>query len=338
MTSAAPYPRLLGDVGGTGARFGWVQARGAGITNFAAYLCADFDSLEAVIARYLADRHRPQPAACAIGIAGSIVGDRVAMTNRAWTFSASAMQRRLGLERLLLVNDFAALARGLPTLQQADLQVVGTVAQADAGTAGAPLALVGPGTGLGVSGLLATRGGFMPLTGEGGHASLCAQDALQDRVVALLRAQFGHVSAERVLSGSGIVNLYRASCVFAGRQPEPLEPAEITRRAGAGDDPGCREALELFFCFLGSFAGDLVLTLGARAGVYLAGGIVPRLGDAIERSRFRACFEAKGRFRAYLASVPTWVIQDPSSLAMRGANLALDADKDTGTESSAARS
>ncbi|MGH8797226.1 MAG: glucokinase [Caldimonas sp.] len=326
MTSPAPYPRLLGDVGGTRARFGWVEARGAEITNFAAYLCADFDSLEAVIARYLADRQRPQPAACAIGIASSIVGDRVAMTNRAWTFSASAMQQRLGLERLLLVNDFAALARGLPTLRHADLQGVGTVARTHAGAAGAPFALVGPGTGLGVSGLLATRRGFIPLTGEGGHASLSAQDALQDRVVALLRAQFGHVSAERVLSGGGIVNLYRASCEFAGRQTEALEPAEITRRAGEGGDPACREAVELFFGFLGSFAGDLALTLGARAGVYLAGGIVPRLGDSIERSRFREHFEAKGRFRTYLASIPTWVIRDPSSLAMRGANLALNAE------------
>jgi glucokinase len=192
--------------------------------------------------------------------------------------------------------------------------------------ANAPLGLVGPGTGLGVSGLLvAPGGGSVPVVGEGGHVSLSAADAVEDSVIAILRRRFGHVSAERALSGPGLVNLYAASCELGGRPIEALEPVEVTERARLGNDAGCRQAIDLFFAFLGSVAGDLALTLGARGGVYVAGGIVAQLGDEVTNSAFRERFEAKGRYSGYLARIPTAVVVDASGLALRGADAALDA-------------
>ena len=188
----------------------------------------------------------------------------------------------------------------------------------------APLALLGAGTGLGVSGLLPVAGGFVPVVGEGGHVSLGGANADEDRVIALLRDRFGHVSAERVLSGAGLVNLYQARCELAGVAAEALGAPEVGARALQGTDAQCRAAVEQFFDFLGHVAGDVALTLGARGGVYIGGGIVPQLGDWISRSRFRERFEAKGRFRAYLAQIPVKVVVATGAPALRGANQALD--------------
>ena len=178
--------------------------------------------------------------------------------------------------------------------------------------AGAPLAVLGPGSGLGVSGLIPSPGGgWSPLAGEGGHVSLAPADDRESEVLARMRRRFGPVSAERALSGPGLVNLYHAVCELEGRDPAPLPPAEVTGAALAGSCPLCREALELFAAFLGAVAGDLALTLGARGGVYLAGGIAPRLGDFLEDSAFRRRFVEKGPQRGYLAPVPTFLITHP---------------------------
>jgi glucokinase len=317
--AGAPYPRLVGDVGGTHARFGWVREAGCSVEHLGTYACNAYVGLEAVIAHYLTEQGRPHPASCAIGIATPVMGDTVAMTNRDWKFSVNGVQRRLGVERFIVLNDFVALALALPDLLQEELERVGGgVAVGDA-----PLALLGPGTGLGVSGVLPSPGGEVPVVGEGGHATLCACDATEDRVLSILRGWFGHVSAERALSGAGLVNLYRAACELGKRSPDSLSPSEVTGRALSGDDQ-CRVAVALFFGFLGTVAGDLALTLGARGGVYIAGGIVPQLGDWIARSNFRERFEAKGRLRPYLANIPTWVIAGSGSPALRGANRALD--------------
>jgi glucokinase len=321
MVTGAPYPRLVGDIGGTHARLGWVQDAGSGITEVEAFLCDDQAGLDAIVSRYLSAHGLATPRSGAIGIAAPVGGDIVAMTNRDWTFSISDMQRRLGLDRLLVINDYAALAHALGGLQPTEVRRVG------GGTAveNAPLALLGPGTGLGVSGLLVAPGGRVPVVGEGGHVSLSAADDREARVVAILRRRFGHASAERALSGPGLVNLYAASCELGGRPVEPLQPEDISERARLGSDSDCRQAVDLFFGFLGSVAGDLALTLGARGGVYIAGGIVVQLGDLIAASSLRERFEAKGRYRAYLERIPTLAILDASGLALRGANAALDA-------------
>lgn len=319
--AAAPYPRLLADVGGTHARLARVEAPGEALGRIATVDCDAHPGLESVVERYLAEQRLPPPRAVAIGIATPVLGDEVAMTNRPWRFSIAELRQRWSLERLLVMNDFAALARGLPSARSGELRTVG----GGVARAGEPIALVGPGTGLGVAGLLNSPAGPVPVVGEGGHATLAAADAAEERILGWLRAEFGHVSAERVLSGAGIVNLHRACRALAGKPREELDAAAITARALAGSDPACVEAVDRFFAFLGSFAGNLALTLGARGGVFVAGGIVPRLIERIDGSPFRQRFEAKGRFATYLEAIATQVVLDTATLALRGADAALDA-------------
>lgn len=316
------YPRLVGDIGGTNARLAWQGSPGAPITDVVALPCAAHASLEAAMRHYLDTLGRPAPRWCAIGIANPIVGDQVRMTNHSWSFSIEAMRRSLGFERFLVINDFTALALALPVLAPSDLRAVGGGQAVPL----APLGLLGPGTGLGVSGLLPARGEqrAVPLNGEGGHVTLAATDRLEEDVIRCLRERFGHASAERAVSGPGLVNLYQAVCRVRGQAPSELDPAGITGRDAAGEDPACTATVDLFFAFLGTTAGNLALSLGARGGMYIGGGIVPRLGERILHSPFRERFEAKGRFRAYLQGIPTWVLQAGVSPALIGASRALD--------------
>lgn len=321
MNSTAGYPRLVADVGGTHARFAWLAEPGDPLAHRASYRVADHAGLREAIEHYLHEQRLPRPARAAVGIANPVTGDRVHMTNHDWGFSIAELQRALGLERLLVINDFTALALALPLLGPDDRRAVGGPGEpAEA----APIALLGPGTGLGVSGLIRPPGGgWVPLTGEGGHVTLAAADEREDAVLAVLRRRFGHVSAERALSGPGLANLYQAVCELAGKQASPLDAPAITQAALRHADPHCVAALELFCAFLGTVAGNLALTLGARGGVYIGGGIVPRLGDWFDGSSFRERFEAKGRFREYLEGIPTWVILAESP-GLRGAARALD--------------
>jgi glucokinase len=333
------HPRLLADIGGTNARFAWQAAPGAPLVHGATLPCAAHESLEAAVRHYLQTQGLPVPAGCAIGIANPVTGDPVQMTNHHWSFSASALRRGLGLERLAVVNDFTALALALPLLTRDDLHLIG----GGEAVAGAPMALIGPGTGLGVSGLMPAGmgagaaaseegapeagragGARLPLQGEGGHVTLAATDALQEAVLRLLRKRFGHASAERALSGPGLVNLYEAACELSERRVLMTTPAEVLAGSRRDDCPACTTAVQLFCQFLGSVAGNLALTLGARGGVYIGGGIVPRMVRELEHSGFRAQFEAKGRFRDYLRSIPVFVIDAPESPALRGAGRALD--------------
>ena len=317
----APFPRLLGDVGGTHARFGVVASPGGGVSGIRELAGDDHASLEAAIESYLRETAAPSPASCAIAIAAPVNGDRVSMTNRDWSFSIEALRVRLGVERMLVLNDFTALALALPTLSADELEAVG----AGEAVAGAPVALIGPGTGLGVGGLIFAGARALPITSEGGHVTLSAEDEREERVIAALRREFGHPSAERALSGNGLVNLYRFACAEAKRAPLPFAPEEVTAHALAGSDRACAEAVELFFSLLGGVAGNLGLTLAATGGVFIGGGIVAQLGDWIHRSSFRVRFESKGRRQPYLSSIPVWLIKAASPPALRGANVALDA-------------
>ena len=318
---SAPFPRLLGDVGGTHARFGVVASRDEGVGRIREIACDDHASLEAAIASYLGDTRAPRPASCAIAIASPVTGDRVSMTNRDWSFSIDALRLRLGVDRMLVLNDFTALALALPTLSGDELEAVG----GGEAVAGAAIALIGPGTGLGVGGLVDVDGRPVPIASEGGHVTLSAEDEREERLIARLRREFGHASAERALSGSGLVHLYRFACAEANRAPLQLAPEDVSARALARSDESCVEAVELFLAVLGGVAGNLALNLGARGGVYIGGGIVARLGEWIHRSAFRARFESKGRRQPYLSSIPVWLIRPHSPPALRGANAALDA-------------
>ncbi len=330
---AAPGPRarLLADVGGTNARFAWQAGPGAPVEAVLTLPCAEHGSLAEAIQRYLRQTGRTAPPDCAIAIANPVVGDRVAMTNHHWTFSIRELRAHLGLSRLLVVNDFTALALALPRLGEADRWQLGG-GEPEPGTA---VGLIGPGTGLGVSGLLPVgregrearegRGGWLPIQGEGGHGTLGATNAREAEVLAVLRDWHGHVSAERAVCGQGLVDIHSALQQLDGSVGAQMPAAAITEAALAGSDARCTEALQLFCAFLGIAAGNLALTLGARGGVYIGGGIVPRLGRWFAGSPFRARFEAKGRFAAYLKPIPVYVIDTPHSPAFLGAAEALDA-------------
>jgi glucokinase len=319
---ATVAPRLLADIGGTNARFAWQAGPGAPLEQVLNLPCAEHGSPAEAVQHYLRRIGRSMPPACAIAIANPVVGDRVAMTNHHWAFSIQGLKVQLGLERLLVVNDFTALALALPCLGPQDRWQLG----GSEGEPGAPIGLIGPGTGLGVSGLMADgRGGWLPIQGEGGHATLGATTAREADVLALLREWHGHASAERAVCGQGLVDIHQALLRLDGLD-EPSRPASAITDAGlAGSDARSTESLELFCAFLGIAAGNLALTLGARGGVWIGGGIVPRLGRWFAGSPFRARFEAKGRFAAYLAPVPVYVIDSPQSPAFLGAAQALDA-------------
>jgi len=317
----APPPRLLADIGGTTVRFALQRGdRAAG--RFVALRGEDYPDLAAAVRAYL-ERSRPArpPRQAAFAIASPVDGDRVEMTNSPWSFSIRGLRRRLGLERLLVINDFTAVALAVPRLARRNLVKVGPGAAAR----GAPIAVIGPGTGLGVSGLIPAGGGWVPLSAEGGHVTLAPADDRESEIVARLRRRFGHVSAERAISGPGLVNLYLAIAELEGRPAVLDDPAEITRQALDGGSPLCAAALATFCALLGGCAGDLALTLGARGGVYVAGGIVPRLGEAFAGSPFRRRFEAKGRFADYLAAIPTFVVTHRSP-AFLGLRALLDAE------------
>ncbi|HSI60485.1 MAG TPA: glucokinase [Ideonella sp.] len=323
-SAAEGFPRLLGDIGGTNARFAWQAAPELPLTDIQTLPAKDHASLEAAMRHYLASGtggQRAAPVDAAIGIANPVTGDTVQMTNHHWRFSIEAMRQSLGLRRFVVVNDFTALALSLPALAATDLRQLG----GGAGDPVAPRALIGPGTGLGVSGLLRSAGGgWVPLAGEGGHVTLPAANDREHAVISWLRQRFGHPSAERAVSGQGLENLYQALCALDGRAAEALSAAEVSRRGLGGSDPVCREALSLFCALLGTVAGNLALTLGATGGVYVGGGIVPRLGQFLDESEFRARFEAKGRFSSLLAGIPVYVIDAAVSPALLGAAQALD--------------
>jgi glucokinase len=301
----APY--LIGDVGATNARFARVTGDGA-ITRTRVFACEDYARIDDAIETYLAeDAATPRPAAAAIGIAGPITGDRIALTNHPWSFSTSELRHSLGLERLRFINDFAANALAIPHLTAKQRSAIGGGVAA----AAMPIGIIGPGSGLGISGLTQSGTGWRVIDGEGGHATMAAATDREAAVLDRMRSRFDHVSAERVLSGPGLVNLYNALAEIDGVPAAAHTPAQITDPAVDRQDPLCREAVALFCAMLGTMAGNLALTIGARGGVYIAGGIVPKLGDRFAESGFRQRFEDKGRMRPYLEAIATFVITAP---------------------------
>jgi len=333
MTPARPW--LLADIGGTNARFGWMDnadMAGPGsstITHVQTLATADHGGPAGAAQAYLADVaaqlgsafHRP--AAAAFAVATVVGGDRVSFTNSGWNFSRAALQAELGLQQLLLLNDFEALALSLPRLSSAQALFFGGPGRPTAAIAGSTLAVIGPGTGLGVAGLVPTAHGWMAVPGEGGHASLSAADDFEAALLAAVRQDHAHVSAERLLSGIGLPVLHAAVAQVLGQAAPELSAGDIVERGLARGDAVCSRTIDSFCALLGGFAGNVALTLGARGGVYIGGGIVPRLGERFFSSSFRQRFEAKGRFAPYLQAVPTALITDTLA-ALGGAALALE--------------
>jgi glucokinase len=269
---------------------------------------ADFTGLEGVLRIYLEHRRESdRPSRAALAVAAPILGDEVQMVNIGWRFSQTALKQALGLKRLQVVNDFAANAWALPQLGGDDVVQVGGGTSVPRTT----LATLGPGSGLGVSALVPSADGWAVMSGEGGHISMPAMTRDEQDVIALLRDRFdGHCSAERILSGPGLVNLYVALAELVRRGQPTVTPEDVTNLAKQGE-PLARKTLAMFFTMLGTVAANLALVTGARGGIYIAGGIVPRLVDELQKSEFRVRFEAKGRYRGYLAAIPTFVITAP---------------------------
>lgn len=311
---------LLADIGGTNARFALVDNGAVGPIDVLAV--ADHQRAGDAIAHYLA-RHSSgmRVEAAAIGVAGPVDSGRGVFTNSNWAVDAAELRATFGFDTVRVVNDFVALAWSLPRLTSVDLVQLG------GGTArrAAPLLVLGPGTGLGVACLVPGERPEVIAT-EAGHASLAAVSLRQDAILGWLRDRFGHVSAERVLSGDGLVNLHDAVVAVGGAVIAHHDAPTITGTASRIGCPACREAFELFCAWLGGVAGDLTLTFGAWGGVYIGGGIAPRIVADLARSSFRMQFEAKGRFRDRLAEVPAYVIRraNPAFLGL-AALLADDA-------------
>jgi glucokinase len=304
----ASGPRLLADVGGTNARFALELAAGQ-IQSVAVLPCADYPSLADALRVYL---QRPAVAAfgagairhAAVAIANPVDGDQIRMTNHHWTFSIEAVRRELGFDTLLVANDFTALARALPHLSAEQKRQVGGGAPRPQGVIG----LLGAGTGLGVSGMVPLGKDWIALQSEGGHVTFSPANEHEIAILRFAWREFGHVSAERLLSGMGLELIYRALSDLAGMTAEPLTAPDISHRALAGTCPVCTDTIDSFCAMLGTVAGNIAITLGTQGGIYIGGGIVPRLGDYFVQSAFRQRFEQKGRFSGYLAQVPTFVI------------------------------
>jgi glucokinase len=295
---------LVADIGGTNARFALAELDTLALSEIRQVRCADHSSLEAALGDYLGNLPA-RPGRAAIAVAGPVAGTEITLTNLTWSFATSELCRRFSLKSVELLNDFAALALSLPHLSAADLHQIGGTAPVEH----AVKAVLGPGTGLGIAGLVWSGTGWVAVPGEGGHMSLGADDERQLALLERLRKGRPHLSAERALSGPGLAELYHAVAASHGLSPEALQPNDVIMRGLGAEDEIAVEALELFIGWLGRFAGDAALLLGARGGVYLGGGIAPKLLAKLSSGPFRQAFEDKGRMAAYLAPIPVYVIR-----------------------------
>lgn len=306
--------RIVADIGGTQARFAQVDGNGR-VGEPSVWLTSLFPSFGDALQQFLTDKgDGAEIGAIAVCGAGPLSNGAIQFTNCPWTIDVGSLADASGVADPVLVNDFTAVALSLPHLEQRDLvKLGGGTARPDA-----PIGVLGAGTGLGVSGLIPCGTGYVPLSGEGGHVSLAPSDAREVAICYQMLMQRGHVSAESVLSGPGLEFLYSSIAASDGVPLESIPTAaDITRAAREGSSEVAAETVTLFTGWLGAVAGDLALTLGAKGGIYIAGGIVPRLGELFDAALFRHRFEAKGRFRDYLAEVPCWLITAENP-ALRG--------------------
>ncbi|GAA5524250.1 glucokinase [Microbulbifer aestuariivivens] len=320
---------IVADIGGTNARFaiavpkkGGVGRSGYTLEALTVVDCKRFDGFAAALQHWLHGLEQPHPLRACIAAAGpvehSCAGGRVIMTNLGWQISAKALQADLGLERALLINDFAALARSLPLLGSEEYRVLRDVPRLP----GATMAVLGPGTGLGVAGLALAGDKPQVLAGEGGHANLAVTTERELQLLQIMMRSRRPVFNEWVLSGAGLVRLYRAVCTLHGRRAEDLQPPEVSARGLDGSDPLCRETLLDFLNFLGGVAGDTALYLGARGGVFIGGGILPRIAALLSESEFEQRFLAKGRVEQWIKTVPLYAL-NAGYQALIGAAAAL---------------
>nr|WP_291859511.1 glucokinase [Bradyrhizobium sp.] len=296
---------LLADIGGTNARFALLTGRSVGM--IAHMAVGDYGSFHEALGAYLAGLPEAETISAAIlAVAGVVRNGRCNLTNNSWVVDAAELRNSYGFSTVRMLNDFEAVAWSLSGLPPEKLLALG----GGRPVAGAPLAALGPGTGLGMAACIPHAAGRLVLSSEGGHSTMAGSTSREDAVIAWLRRRLGHVSAEHVLSGSGLEHLHEALAALDHVALPRRRAAEITRAGVEGTCPTSRAAIDLFCAMLGTVAGNLALTLGARGGVFIAGGILRHMPEYLVGSQFRARFDDKGRLRGYLEPIPIWLILD----------------------------
>jgi glucokinase len=316
---------LIGDIGGTNARFAIADRERPGFSNAMTLRCADFAWADDAIRHYLNELSAGSPDVICLAAAGPVVDNTVQITNNHWTLNAADIAADFGIDSVRLLNDFEALAYSIPHLQTEDSLPIGLPVHKPLPEDKFNVAIIGPGTGLGAAGLIKRGSILAPVVGEGGHVGFAPKSQVQVEILSALRSKFDRVSVERLLSGSGLENIYWALTFIHGEHRTQLSAKEIFANGGEGGDPRAAEAVHMFFEILGQVAGDLALTMGAVDGVYLAGGIAKRYPELLQNSGFRNAFDDKGRYRSYMERIPTLLIthDEPGLLGSASCALAL---------------
>lgn len=297
--------RLIADIGGTNARFALLDSVKDEILVVEKLRCADYETIVDAANAFLDNcKAQSYPTEGCIAVACPVIGDEVNMTNHVWSFSIQAVKVALDLDMLEVVNDYTALAYSIPCLKDSDKVQIGEGKAVE----GKPIAIIGPGTGLGIGGLVFSETKPIVIQTEGGHANFAPIDMIEVDLLSILLKRFNRVSIERLLSGPGLVNLYQAVCELRGKATHDYLAADITQHAVEKTCEVCLETLEHFCAMLGSAAGNLALTMGSHGGVYITGGIVPRFIEFIQNSKFRQRFEEKGRLSHFVKDIPTYVV------------------------------
>ena len=302
-----PFPALIADIGGTNARFGLVSDALGEVKQFPVVKTAKFDTLMDAIQETALSRTSTYPRAAILAVAGPVRGDKIAMTNCSWVVEPKRLIEEFGFEIVVVINDFEALALCLPSLLENDVEQIGKGTIDNQGTK----LVVGPGTGLGAAALVFARDTWVPLPGEGGHINFGPITELDFDIWQVMEPTNGRISAETFLSGPGILRLYRALGKIAGEKDQYSKAADVTKAALDNSDAVSRQTLELFCSYLGRFAGDMAMFTMAKGGVYLAGGIVPRILPLLREGSFRDAFEAKAPHDDLLGDVSTAIITHP---------------------------
>jgi glucokinase len=309
QTDTLSFPILIGDIGGTNARFSIVPDATSEPTQLTSVKTADFKTIDEAIRSAVLDHTSLLPVSAILAVAGPIETDEIPLTNCDWVVKPKEMLTNLGLKDVIVINDFEAQALAIATLGSDDRETIGPQRPDMI----ASRVVLGPGTGLGVAGLVHARNIWFPVPGEGGHVDIGPRSARDYQVFPHLDTIEGRIAGEQILCGRGLVNLYRAICLADGVTPVFSDPADVTAKGLSGEDSQAQETLSLFSTYLGRIAGDMALIFMARGGVYLAGGISQKIIPALRLPEFRAAFEDKAPHKGLMRSIPTHVVTHPQA-------------------------
>jgi glucokinase len=318
-----PFPVLVGDIGGTNARFWILTDADAKPQEFANIQTADFPTIDQALKECILDQSEIKPRSAILAVAGPIKSDEIPLTNCPWVIRPKAMISDLGFDDVLVVNDFEAQALAAAALPLDDHMAVGEITDATVGSR----VILGPGTGLGVGGLLYTQHKWFPVPGEGGHVDLGPRSARDFQIFPHIDTIEGRISGEQILCGRGIIHLYKAICAADGVEPKWTDPADVTSHALNESDPVAVETMALFVTYLGRLAGDMALVFMARGGVFLSGGISQKIASLLQVPSFRAAFEDKAPHTAMMKTIPTFVVTHPQAALFGLAAYARTPDK-----------